>query len=79
MTTSTKNIRVTAFLVCLVVLTAAVPRMITPADAARFNERGLQQTDEPICPACVCCEPPPPGQCCQCCAYPNEPSASADP
>ena len=26
----------------------------------------------PICPACVCCTPAPPGSCCQCCATPVE-------
>ncbi|EOA36381.1 hypothetical protein CARUB_v10010790mg [Capsella rubella] len=24
----------------------------------------------PICPTCVCCEPPPLGSCCRCCASP---------
>ena len=26
----------------------------------------------PICPACVCCTPAPPGSCCQCCTTPIE-------
>ncbi|KAG6669222.1 hypothetical protein CIPAW_01G228700, partial [Carya illinoinensis] len=41
---------------------------IVTCDAARFT----QEVTGPICPACVCCRPAPPGSCCQCCATPIE-------
>ncbi|KAK7834302.1 hypothetical protein CFP56_024732 [Quercus suber] len=41
---------------------------ISTCDAVRFTQRA----SGPICPACVCCTPAPPGSCCQCCATPVE-------
>ncbi|KAI3416962.1 uncharacterized protein J3R85_014955 [Psidium guajava] len=48
---------------------AAVLAPLQPCDAIRMPERGLQG---PICPACVCCAPPPLGSCCPCCTTPVE-------
>ncbi|KZV58817.1 hypothetical protein F511_18654 [Dorcoceras hygrometricum] len=49
---------------------------LTPScDASRVNLVQEELTG-PICPACVCCVPPPPGKCCaQCCAFPYTPVA----
>ncbi|EEF46348.1 conserved hypothetical protein [Ricinus communis] len=59
-----------SFLVTLFIFAMVLSPMI-PSEAARMNQRDLLQTNEPIfCPACVCCSPPPPGQCCDCCATP---------
>ncbi|KAL1538288.1 hypothetical protein AAHA92_27048 [Salvia divinorum] len=41
------------------------------ADAARFTEVLAKM---PRCPACLCCEPPPLGMCCRCCASSSSPS-----
>nr|DAD44533.1 TPA_asm: hypothetical protein HUJ06_002763 [Nelumbo nucifera] len=58
---------------------ALVLSPVLPTEAARFtnNElfgRTLLQ-EEIICPACVCCTPAPPGECCECCASPIETEA----
>ncbi|KAJ9190279.1 hypothetical protein P3X46_001498 [Hevea brasiliensis] len=61
-------------LVALFIFALVLSPMI-PCEAARPNHpRGLLQTDDPIvCPACVCCTPPPPGECCECCSTPVDP------
>ncbi|XP_019057775.1 PREDICTED: uncharacterized protein LOC104810546 [Tarenaya hassleriana] len=45
---------------------------LSPSDAARTPRipTGSISTKRPICPACVCCEPPPLGSCCRCCPSP---------
>ncbi|AES67888.1 hypothetical protein MtrunA17_Chr2g0330581 [Medicago truncatula] len=37
-----------------------------PCDAVRVS----LAVSRPVCPACVCCSPPPLGSCCKCCASP---------
>ncbi|OAY36564.1 hypothetical protein MANES_11G030500v8 [Manihot esculenta] len=68
-TNSLKSTMVALFIFALVL------SPMVPCEAARpSHPRGLLQTDEPIfCPACVCCTPPPPGECCECCATPVDP------
>ncbi|KAG6782238.1 hypothetical protein POTOM_011633 [Populus tomentosa] len=60
---SLKSIMVTLFIFAMV-----LSPILPSADAGRLNHRGLQG---PICPACVCCSPPPPGSCCPCCSTPT--------
>ncbi|KAG8380044.1 hypothetical protein BUALT_Bualt07G0152600 [Buddleja alternifolia] len=38
------------------------------SEAARFTIVQEVLATRLICPACVCCEPPPHGSCCRCCA-----------
>ncbi|KAF7124395.1 hypothetical protein RHSIM_Rhsim12G0204100 [Rhododendron simsii] len=68
--------------VTLIIIAMVLSPMLTSCEAARFTHRellqetetcpgcSLLQTEDPICPACVCCSPPPPGECCPCCATP---------
>nr|DAD44532.1 TPA_asm: hypothetical protein HUJ06_002762 [Nelumbo nucifera] len=50
---------------------------VFPAEAARFTNNELlgRKQRQPICPACVCCTPAPPGSCCRCCASPIQTEA----
>ncbi|GFZ04221.1 hypothetical protein Acr_16g0008450 [Actinidia rufa] len=64
---SASSVLVTLFLFALVF------SPVLQSEAARFTQRELLQG--PICPACVCCEPPPPGECCPCCSTPVETSS----
>ncbi|KDP40828.1 hypothetical protein JCGZ_24827 [Jatropha curcas] len=68
-TNSVKSVLLTLFIFAMVLS----PMMPCEAARAPNHNRGLLQTDEPFCPACVCCSPPPPGSCCDCCATPVDP------
>ncbi|XP_059459218.1 uncharacterized protein LOC132188706 [Corylus avellana] len=59
-------------LVTLFIFAIILSPMAT-SDAARLTQRA----SGPICPACVCCTPPPLGSCCKCCATPS-PIAKAE-
>ncbi|KAG9130808.1 hypothetical protein Leryth_021986 [Lithospermum erythrorhizon] len=51
---------------------------ILQTEATRFQNTYKETlVKRPICPACVCCEPPPHGSCCRCCSVPSTPSASS--
>ncbi|TQE01610.1 hypothetical protein C1H46_012840 [Malus baccata] len=54
-------------LVTLFIFAIVLSPISTP-EAARF----VFLDTTPICPACVCCAPPPQGSCCDCCATPIE-------
>ncbi|KAL6335735.1 hypothetical protein AAG906_039498 [Vitis piasezkii] len=70
-TNSPRSILLTIFIFAMV-----LSPMVSSCDAARFTQRELLQEDEgPICPACVCCSPAPPGGCCPCCTSPAEPAS----
>ncbi|KAJ4717987.1 Cell division cycle protein-like protein [Melia azedarach] len=58
-----------------------------PCEAARFTNNGLsgvlrvlqQETSPPIfCPACLCCAPAPPGECCPCFCSSSSSSSSVN-
>ncbi|KAI8529616.1 hypothetical protein RHMOL_Rhmol12G0238800 [Rhododendron molle] len=55
--------------VTLIIFAMVLSPMVTSCEAARLTHRELLQTG-PICPTCVCCFPPPPGECCPCCSTP---------
>nr|GMC76058.1 uncharacterized protein LOC111402684 [Ipomoea batatas]GMC77488.1 uncharacterized protein LOC111402684 [Ipomoea batatas]GMC78168.1 uncharacterized protein LOC111402684 [Ipomoea batatas] len=61
MATRSAMILTVIFIVALVISPA-----ITFTDAARPTTFKEVLGRRPICPACVCCEPPPPGSCCRC-------------
>ncbi|KAL1538284.1 hypothetical protein AAHA92_27045 [Salvia divinorum] len=68
-----KSFMVILFL-SVVILSPILP---TTSDATRFTVE--YNTDvvakPPICPTCLCCEPPPPGLCCECCTSPSVPAS----
>ncbi|KAJ0074848.1 hypothetical protein Patl1_33907 [Pistacia atlantica] len=56
-----------SFLVTLLIFAMVLSPLQLPCEAARVQglDRVLLQ-DGPVCPACVCCAPAPPGGCCPC-------------
>ncbi|KAL0341949.1 UNVERIFIED_CONTAM: hypothetical protein Scaly_1857500 [Sesamum calycinum] len=60
----------------LVVFAFVLSPILPTCDASRVTVVQEVLATRPICPACVCCEPPPPGSCCRCCASPS-PSPSS--
>ncbi|CAN0858946.1 hypothetical protein LINGRAHAP2_LOCUS7521 [Linum grandiflorum] len=70
-----KKTLLVGFLIALMMVMS--PKFLQSSEAYRslltFNQRGLLQSENviaaarPICPACVCCAPPPQGSCCRCC------------
>ncbi|CAK7356581.1 unnamed protein product [Dovyalis caffra] len=65
-----------SILVTLFVFAMVLSPILPSAEAGRLNHRVLAGPPRPICPACVCCAPPPPGFCCECCATPTPPTQS---
>ncbi|KAH7859122.1 hypothetical protein Vadar_031828 [Vaccinium darrowii] len=61
--------------VTLIILAMVLSPMLTSCEAARFTHRELLQRG-PICPECVCCEPPRAADtCCTCCVTPVAPES----
>ncbi|XP_024022553.1 uncharacterized protein LOC112091941 [Morus notabilis] len=52
-----------SIVVTLLIIFAMIFAPIMVSDAIRPT---VSVKTGPICPACVCCEPPPPGSCCRC-------------
>ncbi|KAL7180308.1 hypothetical protein ACSBR1_043511 [Camellia fascicularis] len=64
-------------MVSLMIIFAMVSSpLMLESEAVRIPHRELQG---PICPACVCCEPPPPNSCCPCCSTPIPTSGNETP
>ncbi|XP_059644755.1 uncharacterized protein LOC132286437 [Cornus florida] len=58
-------------ILAMLIIFAVVLSPMLPSIEARVTQQELIGKGRVYCPACVCCEPPPPGSCCRCgCASP---------
>ncbi|CAA0814671.1 Unknown protein [Striga hermonthica] len=57
-------------IIVTLILLAFVLSPILPTCDARYTVFREVLASRPICPACVCCEPPPKDSCCRCCSSP---------
>ncbi|KAL7100021.1 hypothetical protein ACP275_09G122400 [Erythranthe tilingii] len=62
---------VKSVMVTILVFVFVLSPMLPTGDAARVTIVQEVHATRPICPACVCCTPPPAGSCCRCCAFPS--------
>ncbi|KAL9225626.1 hypothetical protein vseg_001527 [Gypsophila vaccaria] len=59
-----KSMKTTITIMLMITIAMALYSTV-PCDAGRYKPPRPN-----VCPACVCCNPAPPGVCCGCCAVP---------